>query len=70
MAYTELWLKAGEGMESMGYLILVALVALPLCVMGLFLVLMITGVFSEPEGAEGAAMGYRLSWKGHELWPG
>lgn len=67
MAYTELRLKAGEGMESMGYLILVALVALPLCVMGLFLVLMITGVFSEPEGAEGVAMGYRLSWKGHEL---
>ncbi|MBX3459474.1 MAG: hypothetical protein KF696_05810 [Planctomycetes bacterium] len=51
----------------MGYLILVALVTLPLAVLGLFLGLLITGVFSEAQGAEGAAMGYRLSWKGHSL---
>jgi hypothetical protein len=51
-------------MESMGYLILVALIAFPLGVIGAFLMLLITGVIHEPAGAEAAALGYRHSWRG------
>lgn len=49
-------------MPFMAYLILVALLVLPLTVLGLFLMLLITGVFHESEGAEAAACGYRQSW--------
>jgi hypothetical protein len=48
---------------DMGYVILVALVVLPLSAAGVFLMLLITGVFHEAEGAEAAALGYRHSWK-------
>lgn len=54
-------------MEPAGYLILVALVTLPMVVLGVFLALMVTGVIREPQGAEGAALGYRLSWKGRSV---
>jgi hypothetical protein len=47
----------------MGYIILVALIALPLGVVGTFLLLLITGVIHEPAGAEAAALGYRHSWR-------
>jgi hypothetical protein len=62
VAYNQGDRKGAKGMD-MGYVILVALIVLPLSAAGVFLMLLITGVFHEAEGAEAAAMGYGHSWK-------
>jgi hypothetical protein len=53
-------------MEFTSYLLfgMLALVALPL---GVFALLLITGVIREPAGVEQAAIGYRTSWRAISL---
>lgn len=46
----------------MSYLVLLLVLALPLLVLNVFVMLLVTGVFHERDGAEVAAMGYRASW--------
>lgn len=48
---------------DMGYLILFALLAVPLLTVGAFLLAMAAGLIHEPTPAESAARNYATSWK-------
>lgn len=49
--------------QSMGYLILLAIAAVPAGLLGTFLLAMATGVIHEPTAIETVAHNYGLSWK-------
>lgn len=49
--------------QSMGYLILLAIAAIPAGLLGAFLLAMATGVIHEPTPIETVAHNYGLSWK-------
>jgi len=49
--------------QPVGYLILLAIAAIPAGLFGTFLLAMATGVIHEPTAIETVAHNYRLSWK-------
>lgn len=49
--------------RTMGYLILLGLLALPFAVMWAFMLAIATGIFREPTETQNIAHNYRLSWQ-------
>lgn len=53
--------------QSMGYLILLAVAAVPAGLFGMFLLAIATGVIHEPTPIESVANNYAASWKSFTL---